>query len=177
MATLPTAHSPSPCPPQTTKMEAALECRLRKVIEAGPAAITERLDELESEWTAGRAAKATAGVLIVVGLGLALTVSLLWLVLPIVGGAVMAQYIFGRKSLIGELFHSFGFRSGSEIDQEKMALRVLRGDFASLPTVHTIEDRDAVTRMEGEGGPAVELDDTKQDTHGAVKELLGAVRT
>ena len=51
------------------------------------------------------------------------------------------------------------------------------GDFASLPTVHTIEDRDAISRMEGEGGPAVETDDAKQDAHGAVKELLGAVRT
>ncbi len=161
-----------------SKLEAALECRLKKVIEGGPVAITDRLNELDGEWTAGRAAKATAGIFIVVGLTIALlTMNLYWLILPIIGGAVMLQYLFGRKSLIGELFHAFGLRSGSEIDQEKMALRVLRGDFASLPTVHTIEDRDALTRMEGEGGPAVEIDESKQDTHVAVKELIGAVRT
>ncbi len=160
-----------------SKMEAKLECRLKKVIEAGPGAITERLDELESEWTAGRAAKATAGVVIVTGLALTLlTMNLYWLILPIVGGAVLMQYIIGRKSLIGELFHAFGLRSGGEIDQEKMALRVLRGDFASLPTVHMIADREALDRMEGEGGPAVEFEEQKHDTHGAVKELMGAVR-
>ena len=158
------------------KGEAALECRLKSVIDGGPAAITERLDSLESEWTAGRAAKATAGVLIVGGMALSLTLSLMWLVLPIVGGAVMLQYLFSRTSLIGEMFHSFGLRSGAEIEREKMALRVLRGDFALLPTVHTIEDRDAVNRMEDEGGPAIEREE-KQDTHAAVKELIGAVRT
>ncbi len=177
MATLVAPLSETPYPPQTTKLEAALECRLKKVIEGGPLAICERLAELESEWTAGRAAKASTGVFIVTGLVLALTVSLLWLILPIIGGAVMFQYIFGRKSLIGELYHALGFRSGSEIEQEKMALRVLRGDFVLLPTVHTIEDRDALARMEGEGGPAVEFDEAKQDTQTAVKELIGAVRT
>ena len=177
MATLVAPLAAAPCPPvSSTKMEAALECRLKKVIEAGPAAITERLNELEEEWTAGRAAKATAGVFIVVGLALALTVNMYFLIMPIIGGAVMVQYIFGRKSLIGELFHAFGFRSGSEIDQEKMALRVLRGDFVCLPTVHSIEDREAVSRMEDEGGPAVEFDDTKKDADGAVQELISAVR-
>ena len=171
-----TSASTSNAPATQSKLEAALETRLKKVIASGPAAITERLAELDSEWTAGRAAKATAGVMIVTGLVLSLTVSLMWLVLPIVGGTLLLQYIVSRTSMIGELFHAFGLRSGSEIDQEKMALRVLRGDFASLPTVHTIEDRDALTRMEGEGGPAIERDETKQDTHGAVKELIGAMR-
>jgi len=159
-----------------SKKEAVLECRLRKVIEAGPTAIDERLEELESEWTAGRAAKATAGVLIVSGMALGLTVSLWWLALPIVGGAVLVQYLFGRTSLVGELFHAIGFRPGSEIDKEKLALRALRGDFAHLPTVHTNEDRDAINRMEGEGGPAVEIDESKHDAEGAVKQLLVAVR-
>ena len=160
-----------------TKMEAALEARLKKVIESGPTAIGERLAELESEWTAGRATKASAGVVIVAGLALTLlTMNLYWLILPIVGGAVLMQYLIGRQSLIGELFRAFGLRSGGEIDQEKMALRVLRGDFASLPTVHTIADHDALSRMEGEGGPAVEFDEVKHDTHGAVKELMGAVK-
>ena len=171
---VPTTPAEVACTP--LKGEAALECRLKSVIDGGPAAIGERLDELEREWTAGRAAKATAGVLIVGGLALSLTISLMWLVLPIVGGAVMMQYLFGRTSLIGEMFHALGLRSGVEIEREKMALRVLRGDFALLPTVHTIEDRDAVNRMEDEGGPAIEREE-KQDAHAAVKELIGAVRT
>ena len=158
-----------------SKGDAALECRLKSMIDGGPAAIADRLGALEREWTAGRAVKATVGVLIVAGLVLSLSLSLIWLVLPIIGGAILLQYLFARTSLIGEMFHFLGLRSGAEIEREKMALRVLRGDFALLPTVHTIEDRDAVSRMEGEGGPAIEREE-KQDAHAAVKELIDAVR-
>jgi len=171
MTTLQT--SPATCPTDgRSKNEVALECRLRKVIDAGPTAIDERLPELDKEWTPGRAAKATAGVLIVTGLALALTVSLWWLALPIVGGGVFLQYLFGRRSIIGEAFRMMGFRPGFEIDKEKLALRALRGDFAHLPTVHTIEDREAISRMEGEGGPAVENEEPKHDAEVAVQKLL-----
>lgn len=168
----PTSRDANSC----SNSDSVLECRLKTVIEAGPAAIHERLEQLESEWTAGRAAKASAGVVIITGLALALTVNLYWLILPIIGGAVMFQYVFGRKSLVGELFHSFGFRSGGEIDQEKMALRVLRGDFIKLPTVHTIVDREATSRMEDEGGPAMEFEEHHVEPHHAVKELMVAVK-
>lgn len=159
------------------KHETALECRLKKAIDNGTVAINERVEELHSEWTSGRAAKVTTGMLVVAGLILSLTMSLWWLIVPIIGGALLFQYVFSKTSLVSAIFRRMGFRSGAEIEEEMIALRVLRGDFASLPTVHTIEDREAVSRMEGEGGPAPSYDEEpKQDAHSAVKDLIGAIR-
>ena len=49
-----------------------------------------------------------------------------------------------------------GFRSGSEIDHERLALKVLRGDFRHLPTVQESENKDDIARLEGEGGIALD---------------------
>jgi hypothetical protein len=162
--------------PNSSKAEVALMCKLRKMIDGGPAAIEERLGQLDREWTAGRAAKATLGVLTVAGLAFGLTVSLWWLVLPIVAGALLVQYLFGRSSLVGDVFRGMGFRPSSEIDQEKLALKALRGDFQHLPTVHQIEDREDITRLEGEGGIVVEVEETKVDPESAVREVVGATK-
>jgi len=150
----------------------ALEQRLHKIVEAGPVAIDARLAELDSEWTAGRAAQGTAGVLLLAGLALGLAVNPWWFVLPIATASLLAPLAFGRRSLLGEMFHAAGFRSGVEIDREKLALRALRGDFRNLPTVHQIEDPEALTRMEGEGGIVYEPDYDKVDARSAVKEVI-----
>jgi hypothetical protein len=167
--------SPSAATQGPSAHDARLECSLRSVIDGGPAAIAERLEQLDHEWTTGRATKATAAVLIVAGLALSL-LNPWWLALPVIGGAILLQYLFGRRSVTGALFHSLGLRSGSEIDQEKTALKALRGDFQHLPTLHQVEDRDATSRMEGEGGIAVEYDEPKVPPDAAVKEVIGAVK-
>jgi hypothetical protein len=163
--------------PEPRHSRADLECRLKAVIEGGKVAINERIDELYSEWTAGRAAKVTIGIMVVVGLVAGFTVSPWWFLLPIVSGALLVQYAFSSTSFAGALFRRMGFRYGSEIEEELIALRVLRGDFASLATVHTIEDRDAVTRMQAEGGPAaLEYEEPRPDADTAVHQLVGAIR-
>lgn len=155
--------------------DARLHSTLRSVIDGGPTAIDERLAQLDGEWTTGRATKAAAAVVIVTGLALSF-LSPWWLLLPVAGGAMLLQYLFGRRSLSGAFFHSLGLRSGCEIEQEKVALRALRGDFQHLPTLHQVEDRDATARMEGEGGIPVEYDEPKIDPDAAVKELIGAAK-
>src|SRR6478672_8050980 len=138
-----------------------LEQRLACIADAGPQAIEDRLAQLESEWTAGRVTKAVIGVMIVVGLALAAFVNPWWLILPAVAGFFLLQYLFDRSSWLGKTFHAMGFRHGSEVDQEKMALKVLRGDFRHLPTVHDIENREDISRLEGEGGIAIDPDESK----------------
>ena len=69
-----------------------------------------------------------------------------------------------------------GFRSGTDIDQEKFALRVLRGDFKHLPTLHEIESKDDISRLEGEGGITIDPDESKRDTKDVVKEVLNAAK-
>lgn len=159
-----------PCPPD------ALACRLKKVIDGGPEAITERLAQLDREWTTGRASKATAGLMIVIGLALTAVFSPWWLVLTAAGGLLLLPYLFGRRSPLGGLFHRLGLRRGSEIEQEKVALKALRGDFRNVPSVQQVVNQDDISRLEGEGGIVYEPEESPVTADDAVKEVLGATK-
>ncbi|MBP3955975.1 hypothetical protein J8F10_11835 [Gemmata sp. G18] len=156
--------------------ETNLESRLACLADAGPQAISDRLAQLEREWSAGRMTKAAIGVLIVVGLGLTALANPWWLVLPAIGGLFLLQYLFGRSSWLGATFREMGFRSGSDIDQERFALRALRGDFKNLPTVHEIESKDDISRLEGEGGIAFDPEESKHDAKDAIKIVIQAAK-
>jgi len=152
----------------------ALEQRLACLADAGPAAIDARLAELDHECSAGRVAKAALGVVIVVGSVLAAVHSSWWLVLPAVAAVFLIQYMFGRSSWMTAVFHGAGYRTGTEIEHEKFALKALRGDFKHVPTVHDIEAQDDISRLEGEGGIVVEPDASKVDSKVAVREVIEA---
>ena len=151
-----------------------LEQRLACLADGGPQAIEGRLSELDREWTAGRVTKAAIGLLIVVGFALTALLNPWWLILPVIGGFFLLQYLFARTSWLGKVFHEMGFRTGSEVDQEKMALKVLRGDFRHLPTILDIESRDDISRLEGEGGIAIDPDESKVDPIDAAKVAVEA---
>ncbi|HEY2785868.1 MAG TPA: hypothetical protein VGJ05_12940 [Fimbriiglobus sp.] len=155
---------------------AELEQHLAKLAAIGPEAINARLDELAYEWSTGRLTKAVAGLIVLAGLVLAATVSPWFAALSALGGVMLAWYAVGRRSWIAALFSAAGFRSGTEIHEEMMALKALRGDFRHLPTVHEIEDKDAIARLEGEGGIVFEPEDAKVDTKDAVRDVVSAAR-
>ncbi len=156
--------------------ESNLEKRLACLADAGPQAISDRLAQIDREWSAGRMTKATIGVMLVAGLAMTALVHPLWLILPAIGGVFLLQYIFSRSSWLGATFREMGFRSGSDIDQEKFALKALRGDFKNLPTYHEIESKDDISRLEGEGGIAVDPDESKVDAKDAVKTVMMAAK-
>lgn len=91
----------------------------------------------------------------------------------ILGHACLLQYLFYQTSPLERLLKQFGWRTGSEITQEKVALKTLRGDFHQVPTIHKIEDRDAISRMEGEGGIA-DTEDGKIDVKVAIPQVIEA---
>jgi hypothetical protein len=157
---------------EQTKLETRLAC----LADAGPQAISDRLNQLDREWSAGRMTKATIGVVIVTGLALTAFAGPWWLILPAIGGFFLLQYLFSRTSWLGLTFQEMGFRSGADIDQEKFALRTLRGDFKNLPTVHEIESKDDISRLEGEGGIAIDPEEAKPDVKDVVKEVLQAAK-
>ena len=68
-----------------------------------------------------------------------------------------------------------GFRQGTEIERERLALRALRGDFRFVPTMHEVESHDDISRLEGEGGIAAFPHERKIDPHEAAVEVLRAV--
>jgi hypothetical protein len=92
------------------------------------------------------------------------------------GGLMMAWYLVGGRSWLAAAFHAAGYRTGTEIHEEITALKALRGDFRNLPTVHEIEDPDAIARLEGEGGIVFESDHLKVDPREAVREAVTAAR-
>ena len=155
----------------------SLEQRLACIADAGPQAIEDRLAELENEWTAGRVTKAVIGVLLVVGFALTAFVNPWWLILPAVAGLFLLQYLFSRTSWLGLMVHAMGFRHGSEVDEEKMALKVLRGDFRQVPTVLDVENHEDISRLEGEGGITVEPDEAKIDPALAARVAVEATKS
>jgi hypothetical protein len=148
-----THRAAKPCRPDD------LECRLAVLADAGPAAINDRLAQLETEWSAGRATKVTLSFVVLIGIAMTLAFGVWWSVLPI-------------------MFREMGFRPGAKIEEEKFALKTLRGDFRHLPTVHDLEAKEDISRLEGEGGPALDDDllPPKVDPKDAVKEVLQATR-
>ncbi len=160
-----------------TARTVAIEDRLARLAECGPAAINERIAEIDSEWSAGRMTKSTAGIVILVGVGLTVAFGPWFGLIPAIGGLALMQYLFSRQSWLSDGFESAGYRPGCEIEREKTALKVLRGDFQTIPTVHDIEDRDAIARLEGEGGIVTESDTAKVAPREAVKEVLQATET
>ena len=155
----------------------ALRKRLKRVIDAGPAAIGDRLNELSREMTAGRATVVTTAVVILAGLTLSSVHNPWWLMLTAVGGALMIVYLIGYATPIGWAFQRLGLRTRADVEAERTALKVLRGDFENLPTAAGIEDRDALSRMEAEGGPAVDDEVVhRPDADEAVSEVLVAAR-
>lgn len=122
-----------PVKPTTT-----LHDRLAACAAEGHAAIDARIEQLAGEWTAGRMVKATLGVVILAGFALAALLDPYWLILPAVAGVMLLQYVFWRGSVLAKLFCQLGYRGSTEIDEERFALRTLRGDFRNLPTVHEV---------------------------------------
>ena len=153
-----------------------LEESLASVVEAGHDAIETRLGHLDGEWSCGRMVKATAGVLILGGLGLSFFVSPWFAIVPAVGGLMLAQNLYSCKSWLGNLFAGMGFRTSCEIDHERMALKAIRGDFRHLPTIHEIEDRDAISRFEDEGGPAYEPELPRVAPREAARVVVAATK-
>jgi len=117
-------------------------------------------------------------VVVIAGLALAaLTGTSWWLILPAIGGLLLLQYLFTRSSWLGATFREMGLRSGADIDQEKFALKALRGDFRDLPTIHEIENKDDIMRLEGEGGISLDPEEAKVDAKAVVRNALEAAKS
>ena len=91
--------------------------------------IERRLDELDREWDMERLLEANAAALSLLGLTLSVTVSRKWLILPMVVAGFLLQHAVQGWCPPVELFRRLGVRTVGEIDQERYALKAIRGDF------------------------------------------------
>jgi hypothetical protein len=110
---------------QTDASVAACAC-------AGHGAIQSRLAELDREWDIERYVETMAPVFTLAGLGLGLAVNRKWLLL-----SITVQGFFLQHALQGwcppiPVLRSLGIRTIDEINEERYALKALRGDFRSV---------------------------------------------
>lgn len=108
-----------------------------RYLGADPVFIDERIRELEREWNVERTLEAKAATLSLAGIALGLTVDRRFLALPVVAAAILLQHSLQGWSLSTPLLRSMGIRTAEEIQDEIIALRILRGDF--LERVETPE--------------------------------------
>ncbi len=118
------------------QIDRELEACVREYAQRSPDEITHRINELDREWDMERLLETNASALAFTGLVLGVTHSKKWLIVP----GIVLPFLF-QHALQGwcppvPVFRRLGVRTRKEIDQEKYALKVLRGDFAkaeSLP--------------------------------------------
>lgn len=98
-----------------------------------PAEINERLDELDREWDIERVLEANASALALTGVVLGSTADRRFLILPALVTAFLLQHALQGWCPPVPLLRRLGIRTATEIEQERYALKVLRGDFSSEP--------------------------------------------
>jgi len=104
--------------------------RIARIAAAGPEAIEARLRELDGEWDIERRLETNASAITLVSLGLGWWVSRWWLVLTGFVSAFLLQHALQGWCPPVPILRRMGSRTEREIDLERMALRLMRGDFA-----------------------------------------------
>lgn len=94
-----------------------------------PDRIEVRLRELDREWDVDRALSTDAALLTLSGVALSALGSRIGLLLAAAGAAVTVQYGVQRVNPVVGLLRRVGYRTREEIEEERYALRALRGDF------------------------------------------------
>ena len=106
-----------------------MEERVARLAAAGPEAVARRLEELDREWDTERTLEANAATLTAVGSALALLVDRRFAVVPLVVGSFLLQHAVQGWCPPLPVFRRYGVRTQAEIEQERYALKAVRGDF------------------------------------------------
>lgn len=92
---------------------------------ANPRLISQRLRELDREWSIERLLEANAAALAGAGTLMSLFRSKAWLLLPAGATGLLMQHAVQGSCAPLKLFRQMGFRSSEEIDEERFALTIL----------------------------------------------------
>jgi hypothetical protein len=116
-------------------------------LEAAPAEqIGQRLRRLDAEWNVERTLQTNASVIVLLGLALAATASRRFLLLPAGVFGFFAQHALQGWCPPIPVFRRLGVRTQREIERERHALKVLRGDFDAIPPAGTAATGERVRR-------------------------------
>ncbi len=98
--------------------------------EAHPDEIPARLSALDQEWDIERTLEANAAALAFTGVLLGTTVDRRWLALPALVTTFLFQHAVQGWCPPLPILRRLGFRTADEINEERFALKALRGDFS-----------------------------------------------
>jgi hypothetical protein len=116
-------------PEYNERIHRTTQANIARCARQGRHAIDRRLAELDREWDIERLLEANASSLVVIGCALGAFVSRRFFALPaLVGGFLLQHAIQGWCPPV-PLFRRLGVRTEREIDEERFALKALRGDF------------------------------------------------
>jgi hypothetical protein len=125
----------------TTPSRALIQGRtlhdVSRFVGADPVFIDERIRELEREWNVERTLEAKAATMSLAGIALGFTTDRRFFALPAIAAAFLLQHALQGWCPPLPLLRSMGIRTAKEIQDEIIALRILRGDF--LERVETPE--------------------------------------
>ncbi len=105
--------------------------RVAKSVARGTGEVERRLKELDSEWDIERALQTHFALVTAAVTALGLLVDRRWFLFSTVSAALMLQHALQGWCPPLPVMRRLGFRSAAEIQQERSALKALRGDFAS----------------------------------------------
>lgn len=116
---------------------------LSRFATQGSTEINRRLEELDHEWDVERTLEANAATLALFGIGLGAFFDRRFFLFPaLVTGFLLQHAVQGWCPPLPVL-RRLGIRTAREIDSERLALKVLRGDFQDLrkvpPGTHNID--------------------------------------
>ena len=113
------------------RIDLDMEERVWQYAQASREVIARRIDELDREWDIDRIIQTNAAVVSLTGLTLGIAHDKRWLAIPgIVLPFLLLHALQGWAPLV-PILRRMGVRTRQEIDREKYALKVLRGDFDS----------------------------------------------
>ena len=117
-------------PPEANKrIDQEIRDNLKSFTGSDYEVIDERISELDKEWDIERTLQLNAASLAITGTVLGLVVDKRWLALPVIVGSFLVQHAIQGWCPPLPILRKLGFRTRSEIDKEKFALKALRGDF------------------------------------------------
>jgi hypothetical protein len=104
---------------------------------ANPEKIPERLRQLDQEWDIERAIEANAAAIGFFGVMMGASRGRGWLALPALVTGFLFQHAVQGWCPPVPVLRRLGFRTSYEIEQERQALKALRGDFAKVRDADT----------------------------------------
>lgn len=107
----------------------ATEERVASIAFAGTDAIDRRLLELDREWDIERVLESNASMIVLASATLAVIEDRRWGLLTMAVGAFLFQHAIQGWCPPLPVLRRIGFRTSREIHEERLALRLLRGDF------------------------------------------------